>query len=371
MTGAAVPSPVYRVDVAVDPPYAVHVGTGLVASIAERLAAAGLAPTRSFILSDAVVAPRYLETVVRALAPVGCPVHDTTVPAGEDSKSLTLYATVLAAMAEVGLDRGSLVIALGGGVVGDLAGFVAATYMRGIPYIQLPTSLLAMVDSSVGGKTGINLEVGKNLVGAFWQPVLVIADVAMLDSLPEAVLRQGGVELFKAGLLGDPAIVRAFGTGSEFGRVVDARGPALVDLVARGVDVKARVVAGDPHEHGARATLNLGHTIGHAIESLSRHTLPHGEAIAYGLMAAAEIGAARGMLDWRPQARRLLRWVAPGPLPKATSAALLERVGRDKKQVGERRRFVLLEGIGGAVLVDDVSDYEITRAWQALQGVAR
>ncbi len=359
------------VDVRVTSPYTVRIGSGLLASLDEPITSAGLRPTRTFVLSDEEVAPRYAERVIASLAPLGCPVSVFVVPAGEGSKVLGRYGAVLTAMAEAQLDRGSLLVALGGGVIGDLGGFAAATYMRGLPYLHAPTTLLAMVDSSVGGKTGINLAHGKNFVGAFWQPIAVVADTDTLATLPTAVRRQGGVELFKAGLLGDPDIVRAFGTGSEFGATVDAGGPALARLIARGVAVKARVVAGDPLEHGARATLNLGHTIGHAIESLSGHALPHGEAIAYGLLAAAEIGAGRGLMDWRADAHLLIRWVEPGPLPAVTADALLERVGRDKKQVGARRRFVLLERIGSALVLDDVSDNEITRAWQALQEVAR
>jgi 3-dehydroquinate synthase len=369
---SALPTPLgaQRIEVAVEPPYAVHVGAGVLAAASELITSAMARPSRVFVLSDDVVGPLHQDAVAAALAPLGPPaVH--LVPAGERSKSLATYGAVLAAMADARLDRGSLVVALGGGVIGDLGGFAAASYMRGIACLQVPTSVLAMVDSSVGGKTGINLPHGKNLVGAFWQPAAVVADVALLESLPVVERRYGGVELFKAGLLGDPDIVRAFATGTAFGAAVDEGGPALADLIARGVRVKADVVAADPHEHGARATLNLGHTIGHALESLSEHALPHGEAVAYGLLAAAEIGARRGLIDWRPHAHRLLRWVAPRPLPHVGVEALLARVARDKKQVGDRRRFVLLEEIGKAVLVDDVSDVEIARAWQALQEVGR
>ncbi|MBA3890617.1 MAG: 3-dehydroquinate synthase [Gemmatimonadaceae bacterium] len=364
-------SPVHRLEIRVDPPYLVHVGTGLLSSLAELVGTAVAAPSGICVVTDDAVAPHHAEAVRATLEALGTPVHLCVVPAGERTKRLQNYGDLLEALADARIDRGGLVVALGGGVVGDLTGFAAATYMRGVAYVQVPTTLLAMVDSSVGGKTGINLPAGKNLVGAFWQPRAVVADVSTLETLPAAVRRQGGVELFKAGLLGDPRLVRAFGTDMDFGLVVDRGGGELAALIARGVAVKAAVVAADPLEHGVRATLNLGHTIGHALESLSDHALPHGDAVAYGLLAAAEVGAARGLVDWRPHARRLLRWLDPGPLPTTTATALLERVARDKKQVGARRRFVLLQEIGEPIVVDDVSDGEITRAWQALEAVTR
>jgi 3-dehydroquinate synthase len=359
-----------RVEVRVTPPYTVHVGAGTLGALAGLLPLAE-APTHVFVLSDEAVGPLHGAAVAAGLAPFGCPVTVHLVPAGERSKSLSGYGAVLAAMADAGLDRSSLLVALGGGVVGDLGGFAAATYMRGIPVVQAPTSLLAMVDASVGGKTGINLDHGKNLVGAFWQPLAVIADVATLRSLPARERRYGAVELYKAGLLADAAILEAFGTGSAFGAAVDGGGPLLVELIARAIRVKADVVAADPHEHGARATLNLGHTLGHALESLSGHALGHGEAVAYGLLGAAELGARRGLLDWRDQARRLLRWVSPRALPDVTLEALVARLDRDKKRVAGRRRFVLLAAIGQPIVVDDVSDVDIAHALQALQEVGR
>jgi 3-dehydroquinate synthase len=360
-----------RVEVRVVPPYTVHVGSGALHDLAVLLSVLTPLPTSVAVVSDSTVAPLHAAALGEALAPLDRSMSLHVVASGEGAKSLDEYGRVLAALAAARLDRGGLVIALGGGVVGDLAGFVAATYLRGLPFLQVPTTLLAMVDSSVGGKTGVNLPHGKNLVGAFWQPIAVVADTMLLATLPDAALRQGAVELFKAGLLGDPAIVAAFSDDRGFVAVVDERGPALADRVARAVAVKASVVAEDPLERGRRAVLNLGHTVGHALESVSRHALGHAEAVAYGLVAAAEIGARRGLVDWRPLARELLAWVAPGPLPGAEVGALLEAMGADKKRVGRVRRFVLLEAVGHAVVVDDVTDDELSTAWDVLQEVGR
>jgi 3-dehydroquinate synthase len=367
--GAAGPAAL-EVTVAVEPPYRVHVGRGVLAGAASVVAAAMPRPSRVLVVSDDVVAPLHGAKVGAALEALGCGVAEVRLPSGEAFKSLATYAQVLDAMAAARLDRRSLVVALGGGVVGDVTGFAAATYMRGLPHLQVPTTLLAMVDSSVGGKTGVNLGVGKNLVGAFWQPVAVVADTGTLATLPIASLRHGAVELFKAGLLGDAELVAAFGAGSAFAAAVTVDGPALPGLIARGVAVKAKVVAGDPRElRGEREVLNLGHTVAHALETLSRHRLTHGEAVAYGLLAAAEVGARRGLVDWRAQARDLLAYVAPGPLPEVAFETLLDAVARDKKHVAGRRRFVLLEAIGRATVVDDVSDSELAMAWETLREV--
>jgi 3-dehydroquinate synthase len=359
-----------HVDVALHPPYRVHVGPRLLAALPSLLDGVPH-PTGVVVVSDDTVAPLHGDVLREALASLERPVTLHVVPSGEGAKGLAEYGRALAALAEARLDRGGLVVALGGGVIGDLAGFVAATYLRGLPFLQVPTTLLAMVDSSVGGKTGVNLPHGKNLVGAFWQPLAVVADTDLLATLPAPSLRQGAVELFKAGLLGDATIVRDVAAGGRFGVVVDARGDDLADLIARAVAVKAAVVAEDPLERGRRAVLNLGHTVGHALESLSGHALVHGDAVTYGLLAASELGASRGLLDWRTLARELLAWVRPGPIPQASLPELLEKIGHDKKRVGATRRFVLLADIAQPIVVDDVRDEELAAVWQVLQEVGR
>ena len=371
-----VPTPARVVRVEVDPPYPVVVGPGLVERLAAVLGEHGVDLGRSVALvSDDNVARIHGPTVHAALSQAGARVTTVTVPPGENSKSLARVAEVCSALSRAGVDRGGLVVALGGGVVGDLAGFVASVYLRGLPFVQLPTSLLAMVDASVGGKTGVNLPEGKNLVGAFHQPLAVVADTTLLHTLPDAAFREGGVELVKAGWLADPDLSSAF-LGSDRAAASAAAVPGgtetpdLHDLIARAVQVKADIVAADPTECGVRAHLNLGHTLAHALETASEHALPHGEAVAYGLAYTAELGAARGWIDWRDDALAMLTWLAPRPLPRVPFDTLLTLFARDKKRVGASRRFVLLRGRADPVVVDDVDDDALERAWSALMEVA-
>ena len=369
------------VRVRVDPPYPVVVGAGTLAHLATLLAEHGVTLDRHVaLISDDTVAQLHGAAARAALERAGARVTLVRVPPGETSKSLADVAAISSQLSRAGVDRSGLVVALGGGVVGDLAGFVAAVYLRGLPFVQVPTSLLAMVDASVGGKTGVNLPEGKNLVGAFHQPLAVLADTDLLRTLPPAAFREGAVELVKAGWLADPplaarflrrdwgAFLHAAGTASV--PPSDGDGSALAELIAGAVRVKADVVAADPTEQGVRAHLNLGHTLAHALETASVHALPHGEAVAYGLVFAAELGAQRGWADWRGDARALLRWVAPWPLPDVPIERLLELIARDKKRIGARRRFVLLRTLGDPTVVDDVDDDSLARAWGALREVA-
>lgn len=346
-----------RVPVEVSPPYDVLVGEGTLAHVAEHVPAQRVA-----ILSDANVAPRYAAPVAAALRAAGREVETLVVPPGEASKSLTTYGDLLTRLAEARFPRDGAVLALGGGVVGDLAGFVAASYMRGVALYQAPTSLLAMVDASVGGKTGLDLPQGKNLVGAFWQPRAVLADVAALASLPPREFRQGTVELVKHGLLADPVLLDAFRAG--WSQQLPAE--RLVDAVARSVAVKARVVAADEREAGPRAHLNLGHTLGHALETASAHRMPHGEAVTYGLVYAALLARRRGYADLTPFLLELFDWVVPAPLPLVGFEALYAHMTRDKKVAGGALRFVLLEDVGRPELVDDLTPQELERAWNEL-----
>ncbi len=345
------------VTVELSPPYTVHVGPGLLAELP------GLVPhERVALVSDANVAPLYAGAVVEAFESTGREVALLTVPAGETSKSVAQYAGLLERLAEARFPRGGAIVALGGGVVGDLAGFVAATYMRGVALFQAPTSLLAMVDASVGGKTGLDLPQGKNLVGAFWQPEAVIADVNTLSTLPPREFRQGSVELVKHGLLAEPELLRTFSSGWSQ-ELPPAR---LVEAVERSVAVKARVVEADEREAGARAHLNLGHTLAHALEAASRHRLAHGDAVAYGLVYAALLARRRGFADLTPLLFELFTWVAPGPLPAVGFDELYAFMARDKKAAGGALRFVLLEDVGRPVVVDDLTTQELERAWREL-----
>lgn len=348
--------------VRVTPPYPVVVGAGVLGDLGRIVHERDVA-----VISDAHVAPLYAGAVERAMTDAGKRVRSWTVPAGEDSKSIATWQHLLRQLAGAGLGRDAAVVALGGGVVGDLAGFVAASYLRGVAFYQVPTSLLAMVDASVGGKTGLDLPEGKNLVGAFWQPRAVVADVRTLASLPEREFRHGTVELVKHGFLADPTLLQRFDAGWAPG----IEDEALVDAVTRSVAVKAAVVAADEREAGPRAHLNLGHTLAHALEAITAHAMPHGEAVAYGLLYAALLGRARGMADLVPRMQRLVRWVDPAPLPDVPFEALAPYLARDKKVAAGRLRFVLLEDVGRPCVVDDVAAAEQATAWQALREATR
>jgi 3-dehydroquinate synthase len=339
-------------------PYDVLVGDGLLDRVDELVEERAVA-----IVSDSNVGPLYAERMCAELTGAGKRAMAIEVPAGEDSKSLTMLEDVLRQLARAGFGRDCAVLSLGGGVVSDLAGFAAASYLRGVAFYSCPTSLLAMVDASVGGKTGVNLPEGKNLAGAFWQPRLVVADVATLASLPDRQFREGAVELFKHGLLGESDLLGSL-DDPEFR---PGGAPEVLErYVASSVMVKGRVVEADEHETGQRAFLNLGHSLAHALEAASDHRLSHGEAVAYGLLFAAELGAGRGWHDFTRQARRLLDWLQPAPLPIRDFTEVLPYMLRDKKNAAARQRFVLLDSAGSPALVDDVDESEQKLAWGRL-----
>lgn len=360
-----------RVRVALEPTYDVWVGAGRTVLDA-ALVSNGVADASSVavITDDRVAAAGHAARVADAWGATGVDTALFVVPSGEPSKSVAVWADLLERLAARGLDRDAVVCAVGGGVVGDLAGFAAASYLRGVRLVQVPTTLLAMVDAAIGGKTGLDLAAGKNLVGAFWQPRVVVADVTSLRTLPKAVLREGAVELYKHALLTDAPWRAAFGAGrGDFGLAPDLDDDAWTALVAEGVRVKADVVAADPHERGARAHLNLGHTLAHALEAATAHAMRHGTAVAYGLAYAAELGHARGLVDWRADARALTAWAADAPLPDVPWPELRAYMARDKKRRGGRLRFVLLDGPGRPRLVDEVTETELEAAWRSLHAV--
>jgi 3-dehydroquinate synthase len=364
---AAAAAPV-RVRVALEPAYDVWVGADddlLPAALAD--AGAGRASRVAIVTDDRVAAAGHAERAAAAWGALGVEAITLVVPAGEGSKSVAAWADLHARLAAAGCDRDTWVCAVGGGVVGDLAGFVAASWMRGVPFVQVPTTLLAMVDASVGGKTGIDLASGKNLVGAFWQPRVVVADVRALGTLPPAVLREGAVELYKHALLTDAPWRAAFGPPDAFGLPAELDDAAWARLVADGIRVKAAVVAADPHEAGVRAHLNLGHTLAHALEAATDHAMRHGTAVAYGLAFAAELGGARGWQDWRADAAALVDWAVDAPLPDVPLDTLLGFMARDKKRRGGRLRFVLLAALGRPTVVDDVQSADLARAWETLR----
>ena len=294
------------------------------------------------------------------------------LPPGERFKRLSQVERLAAELAEAGADRSSILIAFGGGIIGDLAGFLAAIYMRGIDYLQVPTTLLAQVDSSVGGKTGANLASGKNLVGSFHHPRAVFADIDVLQTLPNRELRAGLFESVKAGIIRDPALFRFMEQNSE---KILARDPAALErVITASIRMKANVVAIDERESGLRMILNYGHTLGHAIEAATNYRkLLHGEAIAWGMLAALRIALPRKTIG-PDHAERIERTIqAYGPLPpfRSTPAKLLAAAGRDKKNRAGTRRFILPKGIGNAVVVEDVANDELDSAITWLLNRAR
>lgn len=357
---------VERIEVQVSTPYPVIVGGDL--NPVEYFSGA-LEPGNAVILTDSHVGPLHAAVVMEALEESGWNVLDAVeVPAGEESKSLQMYSEVIRRIADSGLTRDGTLFALGGGVVGDLGGFVAGTYMRGIDFVQLPTSLLAMVDSSVGGKVGVDLPEGKNLVGAFVRPRIVLADIGWLDTLPDREISCGLAEVVKMGLLSGGEFFEALNL-IEAARARDRS--ALQELVAHSVRFKAAVVAEDELERGRRAILNYGHTIGHGLEAAAGYGLPHGEAISAGMIAASSLSRQRYGKDLIGLHEDLLNTAG---LPTKVSAVGIEKVlsvmGRDKKRRtadGEGgHRFVMLEDIGKPIWGVSVSDDEARAAIEAV-----
>ncbi len=317
---------------------------------------------RLMIVSNETVAPLYLDRVRGALA--GLEVDQVILPDGERYKDLSTLNRIFDALLERRHGRDSTLIALGGGVVGDMAGFAAACYQRGVPFLQVPTTLLAQVDSSVGGKTGVNHPAGKNMIGAFHQPCAVIADTSTLQTLPERELAAGLAEVVKYGLIADGELFTWLEDRIDALRAQESS--ALATAIARSCRNKARIVAADEREAGQRALLNLGHSFGHAIEAGTGYgTWLHGEAVGVGMLMAADLSARLGWLSTEEQAR-IGALVARCGLPVTPPAEMgverwLELMAVDKKAQGGRLRLVLLRGIGDAVVTSDF-DAELLRA---------
>ena len=330
--------------------YDILIGPGLLGS-AESFAPVIGGPA-VLIVSNDVVAPLYLDTLRSALP--GRDVATHILPDGERWKRLDQVAAIIDTAVDMRAGRDATIVALGGGVVGDMAGFAAACFMRGIPFVQVPTTLLAQVDSSVGGKTGVNHARGKNLIGAFHQPARVIIDIGTLSTLPAREYSAGLAEVIKYGLLGDAAFFATL--ERDIGRLM-ARDPgALIDSIARSCRAKAEIVAADELERGRRALLNLGHTFGHAIEACTGFgEWLHGEAVAAGMVMAAEMSGLPGA-DLERIRSLLSAAGLPTEPPPLAAADMLAAMRLDKKVAGGRVRLVLLRSIGDAVLRDDYDD---------------
>jgi 3-dehydroquinate synthase len=330
--------------------YPIHVGTGLLDRA--DLFAPHVAGRRVAVVTNPIVAPLYLDRVLAALRATGAAPVPIVIPEGEDHKDWHTLNLIYDALLAARCGRDTLLVALGGGVVGDVAGFAAATYQRGIPFVQIPTTLLAQVDSSVGGKTAVNHPRGKNMIGAFHQPLAVVADMATLATLPPRELAAGLAEVIKHGLLADAAFFAWLEQNME--RLVAGEVDALAHAVVRSVEIKAAIVARDETETGDRALLNLGHTFGHAIEAgLGFGTWLHGEAVGAGLVMAADLSARLGHVSAADVAR-VRRLVARAGLPAAGpdlgADRYMDLMSHDKKVQGGRMRFILLERIGAAYI---------------------
>jgi 3-dehydroquinate synthase len=331
-----------------DRSYPIHLGDGLLCRIGELLKQAGCGEKVS-IITDPTVAGLYLQPVQEALGQSGFRVSAVLVPSGEEHKNLKSLSAIYDRLISERFERSSSLIALGGGVTGDLAGFAAATFLRGIPYVQVPTTLLAQVDSGVGGKTGINHEEGKNLIGAFYQPRLVLIDVAVLHSLPRRELLAGLAEVIKYGIIESPDLFALL--EQKLDRLLALDGEPLVEAIAASCAIKARVVEKDEHEQDYRSILNFGHTIGHALESVTGYEqFLHGEAVAIGMARAAAISVHEGSCD-EESLRRICRLITGAGLPTEIPPhiqpqELVQRMELDKKSAGGKIKFVLCGGIG-------------------------
>lgn len=341
--------------------YTVQVGRGLLSGIGQEVAQRLPERKSCAVITDSNVGPLYAETVLQSLRAAGKQPHLITVPAGEASKSLLSAQTVCGEMVRAGLDRKSFVVALGGGVIGDLGGFCASIFQRGIPYVQVPTTVLSQVDSSVGGKTGVNLPDAKNMVGAFHQPIHVIADVDTLNSLHKREWNEGFAEIIKHACIRDEKMLPAIEA------VADGAGD-IAELIRQNIAIKAAIVEADEYETlGLRALLNFGHTLGHAVEAAAGYgALLHGEAISLGLRAAAWLSVKRAGLA-EADAERILKLLAkfelPLQLPEGFDTDELLRITRmDKKFETGKIRFVLLPRLGDAFVSQDVTEADLIAA---------
>ena len=356
-------------------PYPIVIGAGALQQLGEQVRAAGIkAGTKVLVVTNPVVEQQYGATALSSLKAAGFEASSLVIDAGEDQKTPATVVLIHDAAFERRLERGSLIVALGGGVVGDMAGFAAATWLRGIAVVQVPTTLLAMVDAAIGGKTGVNHPGGKNLIGAFHQPRLVLIDPATLATLPEREFRAGMAEVIKYGVIGDAELFAdleaAAGRDATAGLAsLSAVGPALLQtLLERSAAAKARVVAADEREGGLRAILNYGHTLGHVVEALCGYgTWLHGEAVAIGMVAAGEFSLELGLWGASEQ-RRQRAVIAAAGLPQQWPAldpgAVLQCLQGDKKVRDGKVRFVLPTGLGSVQIRDDVTPVQVLAALQ-------
>jgi len=355
-----------------DRAYDITVGSGLIGRI-DEIAGTQLSGRHVVIVADAQVAPHHLAPLAAACARAGRRVDSLTVASGEASKSMVVLTGLLEDILALGVDRDVVLVALGGGVIGDLVGFGAASLLRGVDFIQVPTTLLAQVDSSVGGKTGVNAAAGKNLIGAFHQPRAVVIDIDTLQTLPERELRAGYAEVVKYGLLGDAAFFEWL--EAHGGDVLRRDAAALRHAIITSCTAKARIVEADEREAGRRALLNLGHTFAHAFESVCGYDgrLLHGEAVAVGMVLAYRLAGEMGLCPGQDGGRAAAHIAASGlstrlaeiPAAAAATPTLIDIMRRDKKVRNGRMRFVLPRAIGDSFVCDEVPEKMLTQVLEA------
>ena len=366
----------FRVELSANP-YPIVIGEGALGQLGAQVAAQGLKPgTKVLVVTNPVVNAHYGAVALASLREAGFVSQLLVIEAGEEQKTPATVALIHNAAFEQKLERGSLIVALGGGVVGDMAGFAAASWLRGIAVVQVPTTLLAMVDASIGGKTGVNHPGGKNLIGAFHQPKLVLIDPLTLATLPEREFRAGMAEVIKYGVIGDGTLfsdLEAAALADPAGGLASrqALGPALLQqILERSAQAKAQVVAADEREGGLRAILNYGHTLGHVVEALCGYgTYLHGEAVGIGMVAAGELALAMGLWSDQDQARQRAVIGAAGlPMawPDLDPQAVLQCLQGDKKVRDGQVRFVLPTGIGSVEIRNDVSASTVVAALQRI-----
>jgi 3-dehydroquinate synthase len=352
--------------------YEVLIGSGLLARAGESLGSL-LTSRRAFVVTVAPVRRRWAKVLVESLKAAGIETSLLEMPDGEPAKRLTTLETLAEQLVKEGADRGITLIALGGGVVGDVTGFLASIYMRGVDVIQVPTTVLAQVDAAIGGKTGVNLLSGKNLLGTFHQPRSVLVDPAVLKTLPAREYRAGLYEALKCGIIGDEGLFRLF---EERHKEILARDPVVVEkVIADSVRLKASVVSADEREGGLRQVLNLGHTIGHALEAETKYkVLLHGEAVAWGMVAATYIALSTGKLDSVTAGRIMNAVLGLGELPRMNikTANILKRLRSDKKTRQGVVHFILPREIGKVEITsDDVKEKAVRNAVEEIRKLAR
>jgi 3-dehydroquinate synthase len=347
--------------------YDILIGTGILERVPEFLAERG-ARRRLFLVSNTHVFRLYGEALLQRLLSAGFEATQILIPDGEKHKNLQTVENIYTYLIAQGADRCSSLVALGGGVTGDIGGFVAATFHRGIPYVQIPTTLLAQVDSSVGGKTGVNHSLGKNLIGAFYQPNLVCVDLDTLASLPPRDFQSGLYEVVKYGLIVDREFFDYFESNLE---AIKQRVPEVMErVISRCCELKAEVTSADEREKDLRRILNFGHTFGHALEAAAKYeNLLHGEAVGYGMIAATLLSREKGNIDQATADRIIDCIYRIGVLPRIdhfSHEAALQAMSRDKKRQGDCIHFVLLKGIGETEIRSDIHEETLIRIWDRI-----